>query len=197
MNDPDSARNAWQASAADPALPDLAAVRAGADRFYRQVRRRNAIEYAASVFVVVCFSAYAVFLPLLTMRIGAAMVVIGTLIVAWQLHRRAGATPPPERAAAEPILVHQRAQLVRQRDALAGIVTWYLLPLIPGLLVMTIGPVIERGGMAGLLHAPRAAWIVLICATVTFAGVWLLNRHGAARLRRMIDEIDALTDGKD
>jgi len=197
MNDTNSARHAWQASAADPALPDLAAVRAGADRFYRRVRRRNAIEYVACAFVVVCFSAYAVFLPMPTMRIGAAMVVVGTLIVARQLHRLAGAAPPPERAAAEPILVHQRAQLARQRDALAGIFTWYLLPLIPGLLVMTIGPVIERGGMAGLLHAPRAAWIVLICATVTFAGVWLLNRHGAARLRRMIDEIDALTNGKD
>ena len=62
---------------------------------------------------------------------------------------------------------------------------------------MTIGPVIERGGVAGLLHAPRAAWIVLVCAIVTFTGVWLLNRHGAARLGRMIDEIDALIGGKD
>ena len=196
MNDIDSARNAWQASAADPALPDLAAVRAGADRFYRRVRRRNAIEYAASVFVVLCFSAYAVFLPLPIMQIGAAMIVIGTLIVAWQMHRLAAAAPPPECAAAEPILVHQRAQLARQRDALAGVVTWYLLPLIPGLLVMTIGPVIERGGVAGLLHAPRPTWIVLIGAAVAFVGVWLLNQYGAARLRRMIDEIDAIRDGK-
>ena len=197
MSDPENAKQAWQASAADPVLPDLAAVRADADRFYRRVRRRNAIEYAAAVSVVIAFSAYVLFLPSLAMRIGSAMIILGTLFVVRQLHRLASATPPPERAAAEPILVHQRAQLARQRDALAGIFTWYLLPLIPGLLVMTIGPVIERGGVAGLLHAPRAAWIVLICATVTFAGVWLLNRHGAARLRRMIDEIDALTDGKD
>jgi hypothetical protein len=196
MTDTDSARHAWQASAADPALPDLAAVRAGADRFYRRVRRRNAIEYVAGAFVVLCFSAYAVFLPMPTMRIGAAMVVVGTLIVVRQLHRLAAAAPLPERAAVEPILVHQRAQLARQRDALAGIFTWYLLPLIPGLLVMTIGPVIERGGLAGLLHAPRATWIVLVCAIVTFTGVWVLNRRGAARLRRMIGEIDMLIGGK-
>jgi hypothetical protein len=36
---------------------------------------------------------------------------------------------------------------------------------------------------------------VLICAIVTFTGVWLLNRRGAARLGRMIDEIDALIAG--
>lgn len=197
MNDPDSARHAWQASAADPALPDLSTVRACADRFYRRVRRRNAMEYAAAVVTVIGFSAYILLLPSLAMRIGSGMIILGVLFVVWQLHRLASATPPPERTATEPILVHQRAALVRQRDALAGILTWYLLPLVPGLLVFTIGPVIERGGMAGLLHAPRATWIVLIGAVVAFVGVWLLNRRGAARLGRMIDEIDALIGGKE
>ncbi|MFA6113348.1 MAG: hypothetical protein WC729_05135 [Sphingomonas sp.] len=197
MSDPDLVKQAWQASAADPALPDLASVRAGADRFYRRVRRRNAVEYAAAVFVVIAFSAYVVILPLLTMRVGAAMVVLGTLFVVRQLHRLASATPPPERAAAEPILVHQRAQLARQRDALAGVFTWYLLPLIPGFVVMTLGPMLERGGAAGLLHIPRATWIVLISAAVAFTGVWLLNQRGAARLGTQIDDIDALVGGKE
>ena len=195
MSDPDLVRQAWQASVADPVLPDLAAVRTGADRFYRKVRRRNAIEYVACVFVVICFSAYAVFLPSVTMRIGALMVVLGTLLVAWQLHRIASAAPPPESAAAEPILVHQRAELARQRDALAGVFTWYLLPLIPGLLVMTLGPALEHG-IAGLLHAPHSTWIRLACAVATFTGVWLLNQRGAARLGKQIDAIDTLTGGK-
>ena len=195
MSDPDLVKKAWQASAADPALPDLTAVRAGADRFYRRVRRRNTLEYAAAVIVVVAFSAYVLVLPSLAMRIGSAMIILGTLFVVRQLHRLASATPPPERAAAEPILVHQRAQLARQRDALAGILTWYLLPLVPGLLVFTIGPVLERGGVAGLLHAPRASWIVLIGAVVTFAGIWLLNQRAAAQLGKKIDDIDALVGG--
>jgi hypothetical protein len=197
MSEPDIVKQAWQASAADPALPDLAAVRAGADRFYARVRRRNAIEYAAAVIVVLGFSAYVLFLPSLAMRIGSAMIIIGTLFVVRQLHRLAAAAPPPERAAAEPILVHQRAQLARQRDALAGVLTWYLLPLVPGFLVFTIGPVLERGGVAGLLHAPFKTWIVLIGAALAFAGVWLLNRRGAAQLRAQIDDIDALLGGKE
>ena len=195
MSDPDPVKQAWQASAAAPALPDLAAVRSGANLFYRRIRLRNAIEYAACVLVVICFSAYVLFLPLLAMRIGAAMVVLGTLVVAWQLHRLASAAPPPDRAAAEPILVHQRAELARQRDALAGIFTWYLLPLIPGMLVMMIGPGLAHG-VSGLLHAPRAMWIALTLAAATFTGVWLLNRRGAAQLGKLIDEIDALIGDK-
>jgi hypothetical protein len=195
MSDPDPVKQAWQASAAAPALPDLAAVRSGADRFYRGIRRRNAIEYAACVFVVICFSAYVVFLPFLAMRIGAAMIVVGALVVAWQIHRLASAAPPPDLAAAEPILIHQRAQLARQRDALAGIFTWYLLPLIPGLLVMTLGPALQHG-VAGLLHAPRAMWITLILSVATFTGVWLLNQRGAKRLGKLIDEIDLLMGEK-
>ena len=195
MSDSDRVRQAWQASVADPVLPDLATVRTGADRFYRRVRRRNAVEYAACVFVVICFSAYAVFLPSVTMRIGALMVVIGTLVVAWQLHRLASAARPPESAAAEPILVHQRAELARQRDALAGVFTWYLLSLIPGLLVMMLGPGLEHG-VVGLLHAPRSIWIRMIFVAATFTGVWLLNQRGAARLGKQIDDIDALTGGK-
>ena len=191
MSDPDLLKQAWKASAGDHALPDLETVRAGAEQFYRRIRLRNAIEYAASVFVVICFSAYVLFLPSPASRIGAAMVVLGTLMVAWQLHRRASAAPPPERAAAQPILVHQRAELARQRDALAGIFTWYLLPFIPGLLVMTLGPQLEHGA-AGLLHMPRLAWIRLLLPAAVFTSIWLLNQRGARLLQRKIDDIDAL-----
>ena len=42
----------------------VAVVRAGADRFYRRVRRRNAVEYAACVFVVICIRPVVTELPL-------------------------------------------------------------------------------------------------------------------------------------
>jgi hypothetical protein len=192
VSDPDLLKQAWKASIGDHALPDLETVRAGADHFYRRIRLRNAVEYAASVFVLICFSAYACFLPSPAARTGAALVVLGTLIVVWQLHRRGSAAPPPERAAAQPILVHQRAELARQRDALASIFTWYLLPVIPGLLVMTAGPQLEHGA-AGLLDMPKWLWSRLILPTAVFTGIWLLNQRGARLLQKKIDEIDALT----
>src|SRR3569623_925791 len=74
MNGPDTIKQAWRAIGGDPALPDLDAARAGADRFYRAVRRRNTIEYAACAVVVICFSAIAASFPLFIVRIGAVMV---------------------------------------------------------------------------------------------------------------------------
>lgn len=192
MSSPDAVKQAWLASAAHPLMPDLEAVRAGADRFHRRVRWRNGTEYAACALVVLCFSVLAALLPVTAMRIGAVMIVLGTLLVAWQLHRVASSAPPLERAGAVPVLLHQRAQLARQRDALASVFTWYLLPVIPGFVVLLLGPALQQG-VSGLAHAPLKIWIVLIVAAAVFAGIWLLNRHGAARLQKMIDDIDAMT----
>ena len=192
MSDPDRVKQAWRASALDAALPDIATVRGGADKFYRQIRRRNALEYIACGIVIICFSAYAVFLRSPTARLGSAMIVLGTLVIAWQLRRLASAVPPPDSAAKEPILAHQRAQLARQRHALSGVFTWYLLPLIPGLFVMRFSYVLDHG-VQGLLHMPRSGWMGLFPMVAIFAAIWLLNQHAARQLQKQIDEIDALT----
>ena len=195
MSDPDLVKQVWKASITEPMLPDLATVRASAKRFYRQVRRRNAMEYSACIIVVIWFSGCAVFLQSLAMRIGALMIVLGTLIVAWQLHRIASPAIPPEGASAEPVLIHQRAQLVRQRNAVASVFYWYLLPLIPGMLVFILAPALSHGP-ASLVHAPPTMWIVLISAIAAFVGVWLLNQRAAMRLQKRIEEIDVMMGGK-
>jgi hypothetical protein len=191
-NDPGEAiRRAWQASAAEPELPAGEALRGAADLFYRKVRRRNAVEYGAAVLVVLIFSAYALFLPSPSARIGSVLVVVGTLVMVWQLHRRASALPPPDREAARPVLHHQRDQLVRQRDALGSVFTWYLLPFIPGLLVMNFSNVLDQGigafATIGIRHWTGTA----ICAAI-FAGIWSLNRRAARKIQKHLDELEAL-----
>jgi hypothetical protein len=187
----DSIQQAWQSSAADPQLPALADLRAGADRFHRVVRRRNLIEYAACVLVVVFFSLGAFRMHPLAAQIGAALIVIGTCVVAWQLHRRASAIAPPAADAARTILQHQRAQLARQRDALAQVGLWYLAPLVPGMLLILFAPIFHHGP-AALLHMPAGAAFAIGVNFLVFGGVWWLNRHAARRLQKMIDELDAL-----
>ncbi len=184
MSEPDAVKQAWQASIPNPVLPDPATLRAGADRLYRGVRIRNCIEYIASLCVVLLFGALAVAFPLRGARIGAAMIVIGVLVVAWQLHRRASAVPPPLDGA-QSVLAYQRAQLARQRDALASIFTWYLLPVLPGVLVM-VGAILLVVGINGRVLL-RLAPTPLI-----FGIIWWANHWGARRLQQRIDEIDAL-----
>ena len=187
---PDDAKHAWQSSVAFGGPLPLEQVRAGADKLYRGVRLRNFLEYVACVVVVVA-SAYSVFTgEHLLHRIGAAMLVAGVPVVAWQLHRRASAAPP-ETAGAMPVVDFLRGQLVRQREALANVFWWYLLPILPGMAVMGAGNValrVEAGGGA-LWHA--SLWLGLLALLV--GATWGINQLGARKLQRHIDEIDALT----
>lgn len=194
MSTPDPVKAAWQSSVPEANLPPIETIRGWADTFYRKIRRRNRIEYAACAFVVPVFAGYAVFLHNPIARIGAVLVVLGTLFVAWQLRRLAAAVPPPEAAGASTILAYQRDQLVRQRDALAKVFQWYLLPLLPGLTLMMLAPAIAPGG-----GVPRSApWqLGLAISYSAFMGVWLLNRWVARKLQKYIDGIDALTGGKE
>jgi hypothetical protein len=191
MTPDETAKQAWQDSVCDAPLPALDAVRAGADRFYRLVQRRNRIEYVAASFVILCFTAYVFLLPSPVARIGAALVVLGTLVMVWQLHRRTAPSAPPAAEAALPLIVHQRAQLVRQRDALAKVGRWYLLPFLPGLALMVLAPAVERGPEALRSFSAGELMSIFILALV-FLGIWWLNRRAAARLQKAIDELDAL-----
>jgi hypothetical protein len=182
---------AWQASVDEAPLPVLADLRSSADLFYRRIRLRNRVEYGAAALVILCFGAYCFLLPSPIARIGAFLVVLGTLYVVWQLHRRASAIAPPPAEAALPLIAHQRAQLVRQRDALAKVWLWYLLPFAPGLAVMMLGPTVARGP-AALLHMGWGNILSMLFMVAMFAGIWWLNRRGAKMLGKAIAELDAL-----
>jgi hypothetical protein len=196
MSDPDPFKQAWQASAANPALPNIGAVQADADRFYRTIRRRNRREHAGSRFAVVVCAVLMFLIPYPSARIGVAMTMIGIFISAWQFHLRAPATPPPDQGAPEPILIHHRAQLERQRKVVASIFTWGLLPALPGIVVIMFSMVLD-GRVAGPLQLPRLVWIACAFVAIVFFGIWLLNQYAARHLQKQIDEIDLLIGGRE
>lgn len=195
MTNDDFAQESWQSSVTDAKLPSPDELRAASAGFHRKIVRRNAIEYVACAVVVVAFSVYVFTLEHVLQRIGAALVVAGTLFTGWQLHRRASSTPI-EKAGATPIHLFMREQLVRQRDALAGVFWWYMLPFIPGMLVMTIG----SATLQAQKHPDASPVPGLIVGTViilVFVVIWWLNQRGARKLQRHIDDIDTLTRGKE
>jgi hypothetical protein len=188
----DSAKRAWQGSVAvgGPLPPEQ--LRTVADKFYRRLRLRNRVEYAACVIVVIGFTANIFVLENIWQRIGAAMIVAGTFYAAWQLHRRASAVDPAS-AGTLPIMEFVRAQFMRQRDALATIFWWYLLPFIPGLLTMSAGSMMLRvgEGSAGIIRGMIGMAVML----AIFAGIWWMNLRWARKLQTHIDQIDALMEG--
>lgn len=191
MTPEEFARGSWQHSATATTLPPLDELRARADSFRSKIVRRNWIEYAAGLLAVIAFGASALLVPLPAMQIGSVMVVVGVLVVLWQLHRRTSPLTPMDHGGQLAVLDFQRRELVRQRDALNSIFTWYLLPLLPGMAVLYASPVLslpmEQWGLPPM-EVIRTAGLT----AAFFLVVYLLNKRGARQLQVKIDEIDAL-----
>ncbi len=158
--------------------------------FQSRIQFRNLVEYVASALVVAIFGFYAVFFPHPVMKLGAVMTMVGTAVMAWQLHRRASSRILPPGAAAGASLTFHRAELVRQREALRSAFWWYIAPFAPGMTVFVAGMALAHPGASLGYLAPLA---VLIAAYL--AAWFLLNRGAAKRLQAEIDDLDALMEG--
>ncbi|WP_417584091.1 hypothetical protein [Pelagibacterium sp.] len=107
-----------------------------------RVRKRNMLEYiAAGAVIVVCVivSAITIAAGISDGAEGIALggmiaLAVGAAVVAWQLHARTG--QPRAASGQETTLDAMRGELVRQRDALKAIWSWYLLPFAPGLILI-------------------------------------------------------------
>ena len=151
--------------------------------FQSRVRQRNLIEYVACGFVVCIFSAYVILLSDPILKVASALVVLGTLIVACQLHRRTSARTAP----ATDALGFHRAELVRQHDALRSAWFWYLAPFAPGMLLFL-------GRLAlGYPQMPLVYRLITPALTLAYGVVWVwINGRALRRLQAEIDDLDAL-----
>lgn len=198
MTDPSSPNDpmkaVWLSQPVEQIQMTTADLTAGATGFERKVRRRNLVEYCAGAILMPLFGAGALLGHFgWMMRAGMGLGVLGVAFVLWQLHRRGSPGPTPAGGSAESLLVFQRAELARQRDALRSVPLWYLLPVVPSFVLILLGRWIQdpiRGRSANEDHAAILATAVI--GLLLFTIVWLLNALGASRLDRAIDRIDAL-----
>lgn len=191
-HNPRDVKTLWRDQTTEDHPVTLDNIRKKADVFETQIRRRNLREIVAAVVVLLVFGFYAWALPGWMIKTGSLLVMVGTFCIVWQLRRRASAASLPESSGMALLDFHRR-ELLRQRDAARSVARWYIAPLIPGIVMMTLGRYFQ-------FHAPgrTLAWdhqIVILCSVIvalTFAIVWLLNAWAAERLQRRIDELDKL-----
>jgi hypothetical protein len=176
----------WTAQPTEGFVLPLDQLHAQAAKLHRTVQRRNLIEYIAAVFVIAAFSMYVFILPGVLFKVGSLLVIGGTLFVVWQLHRRATAEPLPLGVPLAELVAFHRRELIRQRDALRSVATWYLAPFVPGMTLFIAG--FAFAAPLGRLAVPVALMMAAICAAV-FAGVWRLNVWGASLLQKRIDAL--------
>lgn len=190
MTDRDPLQQLWTRQPKEPLAMSIAEIHARAASFQSKVHNRNINEYAAAVLVIGIFGWMAVIIPEPMVRAGAGLIILGTLYICWKLNTGAGASAKSELDAAVSITEFHRAQLVRQRTALATIWRWYLAPLVPGMLVFMGGSTFV--GDASLpLSAQIAGFAIRVSFTAAIFGfVWWLNARAVKALDRQIAELD-------
>ena len=182
---PDNLKSLWQNQSVETVQISLEQVRQKADSFQKRIRNRNLREYVAAAFVF-AGSGYLLWrIPELRLAVG--LLLAGTIYVLYQLHTRGAAKTVPESLALDTCLAFHRRELERQRDLVRDVWKWYLLPFVPGLLAVVAVP---------LLHSPPAEWIgawpfILLCSAMFYA-IWRLNKRGANKLQRQIDELNSM-----
>ena len=170
----------WQRSEGDNMRFSVEELERKARSLARTVRRRNVIEYAAAAVAVVGLAVRAVLATTLSEQCGFCLVALGAVFVAGYLRRRGGVPACDPSVDTRSLLASYRRALERQRDLLASVGRWYLLPFVPGFALILVGRSVDHS---------RAALVAAVAGVALFVAVWLVNRAAARGLQR---EIDAL-----
>jgi hypothetical protein len=199
-----SVEGLWQRQPTDPQNITLKDFHRRMQKFERKVAWRNIREYVAGVFVAVVFAYYAFRFPTLLVRIGCGLLIAGVFYVMYELHHRASAEPASLELPLNSCAEFQRRQLVRQRDALRSVWSWYLLPFIPGMFVFLCGlfefvmRLTQAAGTAFHVGAAIASFSLIGAGVAAvFFAIWKLNQWAANKLQSQIDELDALMRSPD
>lgn len=142
-----------------------------AARLQGQVRQRDLLETSSAVVVMAVFGVLAWYLPQPMARAGAIIVVLACVQVIVRLHgtRTRRATAP--NATARQFCADELERIDDQIALLSSVGTWYVAPLLGGVVVFEVGLV------GGTLHG---AVLVLIAAIMGVVIYWA-NRRAVTR----------------
>jgi hypothetical protein len=193
---PDDIKQIWQNQEREFPAMTLDDIRAKASAFDRRIRNRNLREYLGAAVVLPIFGWYIWILQGWITQLGCALIIVAIFYVMWRLRRRAALKASSADTTGAAVIDAYRSALVRQRDLQASVWRWYLLPMAPGLLLMTLGRYLQDH-VPGRDPAVDHMIILLgtIVVTLIWVIVWLLNLFGVARLQKRIDELDRLRQG--
>lgn len=191
MTDRDPFQTLWTNQKEEPFTMSLTEIRHRATRFQSKIRTRNFIEYAAAAVVIAAFGWLAFLAPDPVVKAGAGLIILGALYICWKLHTLAGAEAHAGEDTAASVADFHRAQLVRQRDALATVWRWYLAPFVPGILVFVLGVNLSADTGLPLTARLASAATSLGFAAAIFVAIGWLNSRVVKRLEKEIKALEA------
>jgi hypothetical protein len=181
------AQNIWQNQPVEGIRMSIDEIRNRAGKFERTIRWRNAREYVGSLIAAALFGYFFYGTHVWVFRIAYVLFIAGLAWIVVQLRRKGAAKSLPAEMGASPALQYFRAELERQREVVKNVWPWYLAPLVPGFVVLTVGYVRSVPFPKGVV----AALIMDTLVTALFFAVWKMNERAARCLQRKIDELHA------
>ena len=168
------------------------ALRQRSGKFEKKIRRRNVREYVASLLAAAAFGYFFVTTHAVLFRTAYVLFIVGLGWMVYQLHRKTSTRTMPSAMGASTSLQFFRSELERQRDAVKNVWPWYLAPMVPGFVILTVAYTRARPYPVGLASA---VWLDGVVALLFF-GVWKLNQRAARCLQHTIDELYAAENSR-
>jgi len=142
----DHLKRVWQNQPSEGMHMSVDEIRHRAGKFQKTIYWRNAREYAAGLAVVVFFGFEFWRTSDALARVAFGLMIAGMLYLIWHLHRRGSAQSLPRGMGLASGIEFYRRELERQRDLVGNVWSWYLGPLIPGLVGLTGALARANGG---------------------------------------------------
>jgi len=186
------AQQIWQSQPVEGMHMSAEAIRLRAGKFERKISRRNLRESVAALGVVIFFAYSFATTHDISFRAAWALFIAGMIWMVVQLYRQGSPKAMPSDIGSATCLEFFRSELVRQRDLLRNVWTWYLIPMVPGYLALNVATALQftrpyRWARLGLIDLLFAA---------AFIGAWKLNAYVARCLQRSIDDLDSATGAR-
>lgn len=177
----------WQHQPVEGIPMSLEKIHQRAAKFEKRIWWRNVREYVGGAIAAALLGYDFVVSHNVLFRLAFASLIAGLAYMAYQLHRRASARTLPADLGMVNSLQFHRSELERQRDFVSHIWRWYLGPLVPGLVILTVASAVANSSASGLVR--------LTLADIVFATslmlVWSFNARAARCLQTRINELYA------
>jgi hypothetical protein len=185
LNNP--AQQIWQSQPVEGIKMSVDEIRRRAGKFERRIVRRNRREIIGCLIASGLFAYFLATTHGVLFRFAYGFFIAAMMWIAVQLQRKGSVSSLPLALGASSSLQFFRSELERQRDVVSNVWPWYLAPMVPGYLMLTVAyalafPHPERW----LGVAAFDGFVVLL-----FIGIWKMNQRAARCLQRTIDELSA------
>lgn len=189
-----SLKSLWQKLPSETLVFTNEQMQTHARKFHEKHKRRDIIEYiswALFFCLVAC---------MLTLQsdwqdwVASGLAVVGAIIAMWNYSRFMGLKKGTSAIPVHSLIDHMRGELTRQRDGAATAWKWYILPLTPFLVFVSVYRWIEEGSTFFEITEMRFSMLLFIGLMLAFTSAFILWKFlCAARYQRQLDTLDKYT----